>query len=103
MSKKLARDDWWMGRLLSGLSFLGSIAYEVARGAWRGDLKLLWKIWFSISLVVVSLLGLDGFLLQYFGKSHFYRGLLYAIPTHGVGCSNTLTIGRGDRIRESST
>lgn len=79
MSKKPARDDRWIGRFLSCLRFFGSIVYEVGRGAWRGDLKLLRSLWISNSLFVASLLGLDGFVLQYFGKSHFYHGLLYSL------------------------
>ena len=78
MSKKKVQGDWWIDRFLSGLGFFGSVAFEVGRGAWRGDLRLLWSLWISIPMIVVSLLGLDGFVMQYFGKSHFYRGWFYA-------------------------
>ena len=79
MSKKKTRDDRWVEGLLSGLRFTGSIAFEIGRGAWRGDIRLLWWLWAANVLFVISLLGLDGFIMQYFGKSHFYHGLLYSL------------------------
>jgi S-DNA-T family DNA segregation ATPase FtsK/SpoIIIE len=79
LSQKIIGQAWWPGLLLEAAKFFGSVGYEVGRGAWRGDMRLFWRLWFSIAMIVVALLGIDGFVLQYFGKTHFYRSIVYSV------------------------